>query len=31
VLGHGHPRSTSIYEKPEADELKEAFEAALER
>jgi len=31
VLGHGHPRSTSIYEKTEQDELKEAFEAALER
>jgi len=31
VLGHGHPRSTSIYEKTEDDELKEAFEAALER
>jgi len=31
VLGHGHPRSTSIYKKTEEDKLKEAFEAALER
>jgi len=31
VLGHGHPRSTSIYEKTDHDKLKEAFEAALER